>query len=64
MAILVSARKEFPVRLDEEHMGHDVPLKDFLQPCEVMLYQARSRPNSGAAVGMEEEKAASARGSR
>jgi hypothetical protein len=37
MAILVSAIKEFHARLVEEHTGHEVPLKVFLQPCEVIL---------------------------
>jgi Nitrogen regulatory protein P-II len=37
MATLVSAIKELHTRLVEEHTGHEVPLKVFLQPCEVIL---------------------------
>jgi nitrogen regulatory protein P-II len=37
MATLVTAVKEVHARLVEEHHGHEVPLKAFLQHCEVIL---------------------------
>lgn len=37
MATLVDAAKELHVRLVAEHSGHEVPLKMFLQPCELIL---------------------------
>ena len=37
MAALVSAMKGFRARLTEEQHGVEVPLKAFLQPCEVIL---------------------------
>ena len=37
MAILVTAVKALHARLVEEHRGHEVPLKAFLHPCEVVL---------------------------
>ena len=37
MATLVNALKELQARLIEEQQGLEVPLKAFLQPCEVVL---------------------------
>jgi nitrogen regulatory protein PII len=37
MTTLVTAVKELNVRLVAEHSGREVPLKAFLQPCEVIL---------------------------
>jgi hypothetical protein len=37
MATLVNAVKELHVRLVQENHGLEVPLKAFLQPCEVIL---------------------------
>ena len=37
VAPLVTAMKELHVRLMEEHFGIEVPLKAFLQPCELVL---------------------------
>lgn len=37
MAILVNAVKALHTRLVAEHGGHEVPLKAFLQPCQVVL---------------------------
>ena len=37
VAPLVTAMKELRVRLMEEHFGIEVPLKAFLQPCELVL---------------------------
>jgi len=37
MATLVTAMKELRARLVEEQNGVEVPLKAFLQPCEVIL---------------------------
>jgi hypothetical protein len=37
MATLVNALKELHARLIEEQQGLEVPLKAFLQPCEVIL---------------------------
>lgn len=37
LAIMVAALKELHTRLVEEQHGLEVPLKAFLQPCEVIL---------------------------
>jgi hypothetical protein len=37
MAALVTVVKELHARLVEERAGHEVPLKAFLQPCEMIL---------------------------
>lgn len=37
VAPLVEALKQLYVKLVEEHHGEDVPLKVFLQPCDVIL---------------------------
>ena len=37
VAPLVTAMKELRVRLMEENFGLEVPLKAFLQPCELVL---------------------------
>jgi nitrogen regulatory protein PII len=37
MAALVTVVKELHERLVEEHLGLEVPLKAFLQPCEMIL---------------------------
>ena len=37
MIALVNGVKELYVRLMEEHHGREVPLKVFLQPCEVIV---------------------------
>jgi hypothetical protein len=37
MAALVQAVKEVQARLVEEHLGHPVPFKAFLQPCEAIV---------------------------
>ena len=37
MTVLVNGVKELHARLVEEHHGHEVPLKVFLQPCEVIV---------------------------
>jgi hypothetical protein len=37
MATLVAAMKELRARLVEEQSGREIPLKAFLQPCELIL---------------------------
>ena len=37
MEILVKSVREVQARLVEEHLGHPVPLKAFLQPCEPVV---------------------------
>ena len=37
MASLVNAVQELHARLMQKHVGHQVPLKAFLQPCEVIM---------------------------
>lgn len=37
MASLVAAMKELRARLVEEQSGREIPLKAFLQPCELIL---------------------------
>ena len=37
MEILVKSVKEVQARLVEEHLGHPVPFKAFLQPCEPVV---------------------------
>ena len=37
MATLVEAMKQVQTRLVEEHLGHPVPFKAFLQPCELVV---------------------------
>ena len=37
MDILVKAVKQAQARLVEEHLGHPVPFKAFLQPCEPVV---------------------------
>lgn len=37
MEILVKSVKELQARLVEEHLGHPVPFKAFLQPCESVV---------------------------
>ena len=37
MQILVKSVREVQARLVEEHLGHPVPLKAFLQPCEPVV---------------------------
>lgn len=37
MAALIQAVKQVQARLVEEHLGHPVPFKAFLQPCEPVL---------------------------
>jgi hypothetical protein len=37
MDILVKGVKQLQARLVEEHMGHPVPIKAFLQPCDPVV---------------------------
>jgi hypothetical protein len=37
MASLVAAMKELHAKLVEEQSGREIPLKAFLQPCELIL---------------------------
>lgn len=37
MSSLVNAVRELHTRLVQEHAGHEVPLKAFLQPCELIV---------------------------
>ena len=37
MEILIKGVKQLQARLVEEHMGHPVPIKAFLQPCDPVV---------------------------